>query len=163
MDTDEILTQFAIRTPCPMDWDRMIGNDRVHFCERCRKHVYNLTTMSPDETAALISTIRERNERRCVRLYQRPDGTLTTSGCEPALQDASTPQEPAIRAAASVTPDIIWIRDAATPRQFTIRFLMAIIAGFAALLGLTRWLSEEESQPSLGRPPTNPRRPPVCR
>ena len=88
MDTEEMLTQFAIRTPCPMDWDRMLGNDRVRFCERCQKHVYNLTVMSPAETAALISTIRDRNERRCVRLYQRPDGTLTTSGCEPGRESA---------------------------------------------------------------------------
>jgi hypothetical protein len=129
MDSEEMLSQFAIRTPCPMDWDRMLGNDRVRFCDRCQKHVYNLTTMSPDETAALISTIRDRNERRCVRLYQRPDGTLTTSGCEPARDGAATPWESTSRDSATATPDIVWIPDAATPWQFTIRSLMAVIAG----------------------------------
>ncbi len=85
MDADEILATFKIPTPCPMDWDLMRGDDRVRFCGRCGKDVYNLTTMSLDEVASLLSGVRERGERRCVRLYQRPDGTLTTSACQPAL------------------------------------------------------------------------------
>ncbi len=32
MDFDEPLGRVAIRTPCPMDWDRMIGDDRKRFC-----------------------------------------------------------------------------------------------------------------------------------
>ena len=32
-----ILEQIEIRTPCPMDWDLMDGNDRVRFCDRCKK------------------------------------------------------------------------------------------------------------------------------
>ena len=79
--------------------------------------------MSPDETASLIATVREQGERRCVRLYQRPDGTLTTSGCQ-------------------ASP-----RVAARPWQITIRTIMAVIAGCAALLGLTRWFSSEQQPP----------------
>jgi predicted Fe-S protein YdhL (DUF1289 family) len=123
MDTDQILAPFTIPTPCPMDWDHMRGNDRVRFCERCREHVYNLTVMSPDETASLLSLVRDRNERKCVRLYQRPDGTLTASGCQPGLQAAARP----------------W--------QFTIRAFMAVIAGWAALLGLAKWLTPEQKPP----------------
>jgi hypothetical protein len=120
MDTDEFVTTFKIPTPCPMDWDLMRGDDRVRFCGRCAKDVYNLTAMDPNEVAALLTGIRERGERKCVRLYQRFDGTLTTSPCLPAH------------------------RDGAGPWQFTIRTIMAVIAGCAALLGLSRWVSAEQ-------------------
>jgi hypothetical protein len=123
MDTDEFVATFKIPTPCPMEWDLMRGDDRVRFCRRCSKDVYNLTAMSPDEVASLLSGVRERGERRCVRLYQRPDGTLTASPCSPGLQNAAGP----------------W--------QFTIRAIMAVIAGCATLLGLARWLSPEPQPP----------------
>jgi hypothetical protein len=102
-----------------MDWDRMSGDDRVRYCAGCGKHVYNLTAMSPDETACLISAVHARGEKRCVRLYRRPDGTLFASGHRPVRPGAARP----------------W--------QFTIRFLMAVIAGCAAVLGLTKWISSE--------------------
>ncbi len=122
MDANEFLASFTIPTPCPMDWDHMRGNDRARFCEQCGKNVHNLTIMTPDEAASFLSVVRENGERRCVRLYQRPDGTLTTSACQP-------------------TP-----RAAAGPWQFTIRAIMAVIAGFAALLGLAKWISPEHQQ-----------------
>jgi hypothetical protein len=128
MIADDLLAGCTIRTPCPMDWDRMLGDDRVRFCAACGKHVYNLTVMSPEETASLLFDLRERGERGCVRLYRRPDGTLTTSGCQPA------------------------VRHAARPWQVTIRTIMAVIAGFAAILGLARWLTPVSKAPSP--PPT---------
>jgi hypothetical protein len=123
MDADAILSRITIRNPCPMEWDRMSGDDRVRYCAACGKNVYNLTAMSPDEIASLFSTVPEPGERRCVRLYRRPDGTLSVSGCQPAP------------------------RGAVRPWQFTIRSLMAIIAGCAAMLGITKWLWPEQKQP----------------
>jgi hypothetical protein len=106
----------------------MVGDDRVRHCEECGKHVYNLTAMRPDETTLLLAGIRERGERRCVRIYQRPDGTLTSSACR------AVPPEAPIR----------W--------QFTIRTIMAVIAGWAALLGLARLLKSEH-KPASTPPP----------
>jgi hypothetical protein len=123
MDANEILARCTIPTPCQMDWDKMRGDDCVRFCERCSQHVYDLTAMGPDETARILSLVREQGERRCVRLYQRPDGTLTASACRPSPQGGTGP----------------W--------QFTIRAFMAVIAGWAALLGLVRWLSPEHEPP----------------
>jgi hypothetical protein len=51
MDANEIFSQFTIPTPCPMDWDRMPGDDRKRFCGACGKHVFNVSRMTPDETA----------------------------------------------------------------------------------------------------------------
>ena len=130
MDANEPLSQFTISTPCPMDWDRMPGDDRTRFCAACGRHVYNLTAMSPEATASLASVIREHGERRCVRVYQRPDGTLVASKYQPALHGGAK----------------AW--------QFTIRSLMAVIAGCAALLGLAKWLSPGLTPPKPP-PPAN--------
>lgn len=130
MDSDAILSQCKIQNPCPMDWDRVSGDDRVRYCAGCGKHVYNLAATGPDETASLISTLRERGEKKRVRLYQRRDGTLFTSRCQPAA------------------------RSLARPWQFTIRSLMAVIAACAAVLGLTRWLSPDQKQ-TKPPPPAN--------
>ncbi len=123
MDAEAILSRSTIPNPCPMDWASMSGGDQVRYCSGCGEHVYNLTAMSPDETVSLISAIHERGAKRYVRLYQRPDGTLFASGCRPAPQGAARP----------------W--------QFTIRVLMAIIAGCAAVLGLMKLISPELKQP----------------
>ncbi len=124
MDADDILSQFTVRTPCPMDWDRMPGDERKRFCAKCGKDVFNLTAMKPYETVSLVCAIREPGEQRCVRVYQRPDGTLAATGCPTAPPGAEKP----------------W--------QFTIRSLMAVIAGCAAFLGLAKWLSPELPQPT---------------
>lgn len=127
MDTSELLSTFKIPTPCPMDWDLMRGDDRVRFCQRCKKDVYNLTAMDLDDVTSLLADIRERGQKRCVRVYQRFDGTLTTSACPPTVA-------------------------AVRPWQVTIRAIMVFIAACATLLGLTRWMSAATAH----RPPRTP-------
>jgi hypothetical protein len=133
MAADEMLSQFTIPNPCPEDWDRMSGDERVRYCAGCGKHVHNLAVMSPDETASVLSTVPEQSEATCVRLYLSHDGTLFGSECPPA------PRGEVRR----------W--------QFTIRSLMVIVVGCATVLGLTNWLLPEQEQPpapaALG--PTN--------
>lgn len=125
MDTRAMLSQFRIPNPCPMDWDVMSGDERIRHCAGCGKEVYNLTAMSADETNSLISTVAGGGEKRCVRLYQRDDGTLAATGPLP-------------------TPHV-----RARPLQFTIRFLMMIIAACAALLGLSKWRPLDKKPPKL--------------
>jgi hypothetical protein len=67
-----------VARPCPADWGRMRGDDRVRFCEQCGLNVYNLSAMSAAEAAGLLA----RSEGRlCVRFYRRADGTLLTEDC----------------------------------------------------------------------------------
>jgi hypothetical protein len=63
----------------------MTGDDRVRFCEHCRKNVYNLSSMSHDEAAALV---RQTEGRLCVRFYRRHDGTILTNDCPVGLRAA---------------------------------------------------------------------------
>jgi len=73
-----LLENLRIATPCLADWDQMAGDDRVRFCGRCEKNVYNLSAMSRQEAEALVAA---KEARMCVRLYQRQDGTVITSDC----------------------------------------------------------------------------------
>jgi hypothetical protein len=73
-----LLSRITIASPCSASWDDMVGDDRVRFCGKCEKNVYNLSSMESAEAEALL---REREGNVCVRLYRRQDGTVLTSDC----------------------------------------------------------------------------------
>jgi hypothetical protein len=76
--TRSMLDRIAIASPCKESWDEMVGDERVRFCGRCAKNVYNLSAMTREEAEAVI----DQNERRvCVRLARRSDGTVVTNDC----------------------------------------------------------------------------------
>jgi len=125
VDASQFLSQMAISDPCPMDWNAMAGDDRVRHCSSCRKNVYDLTAMSSGAAASLIQS---GSADLCVRVWKSADGTLSVSGC---------PAPSAIRAPLPLDP---------RPWQFRIRTLMAIVAGAAAGLGLSRLFSSPEEE-----------------
>jgi hypothetical protein len=73
-----LLDDVRVASPCDRSWEDMRGDERVRFCEGCRKDVYNLSAMTRDEAEELIN---EREGRVCVRLYRREDGTVLTADC----------------------------------------------------------------------------------
>jgi hypothetical protein len=74
----DLFGHLRVASPCDASWDEMEGDDKVRFCRRCQKHVYNLSWMSRREAAAFV---RETEDRLCVRFYRRCDGTLLTDNC----------------------------------------------------------------------------------
>lgn len=80
--TSDLLDQINIPTPCDADWDHMIGNERVRFCEHCSKSVTNLSTMTRKQALELVS--RSKGQM-CVRYYKRPDGTVHTETAQGQL------------------------------------------------------------------------------
>jgi hypothetical protein len=72
------LDDVKIATPCHARWEDMIGDDRVRFCGKCQKDVFNLSAMAREEAETLL---RERSGSMCARLYRRPDGTVLTADC----------------------------------------------------------------------------------
>jgi hypothetical protein len=80
-----VLESIRIAQPCSADWDDMSGDDRVRFCGKCEKNVYNLSAMSREEGEALV---RDKEARLCVRLYQRADGTVITNDCPVGVRRA---------------------------------------------------------------------------
>lgn len=74
-----LLERVQVASPCHEDWGSMVGDDRVRFCLKCEKNVYNLSSMTREAAEALLA---ERiGDELCVRFYQRADGTVMTEDC----------------------------------------------------------------------------------
>jgi len=78
MNSESILDQVRIASPCSARWEDMTGDDRSRFCQHCQKHVFNLSAMSRAEAEQLV---REKEGRLCGRFYQRRDGRMLTGNC----------------------------------------------------------------------------------
>lgn len=77
------LDHVRIAAPCKVDWDQMLGNERVRFCSQCSLNVYNLSSMTRADAESLIA----RTEGRlCVRFYRRFDGSIITKDCPVGLR-----------------------------------------------------------------------------
>jgi hypothetical protein len=73
-----LLDAVRIASPCGASWEAMRGDERVRFCDKCHKNVYNLSAMSRDEAEALIVA---KDGDLCARIYQRADGTVMSADC----------------------------------------------------------------------------------
>ena len=69
------LDRIKIESPCEADWDSMIGNDKVRFCEHCNLHVNNLSAMTRSQAQRLVA---RSSGRLCARYVVRPDGGVVT-------------------------------------------------------------------------------------
>src|SRR5688572_21475273 len=82
MSAKDPLQRLAVTSPCTQDWDSMIGNDRVRFCEHCSLHVHNLSEM----TRARALRLAEKSKGRiCVRYHHDPNGLISTRTVSPRL------------------------------------------------------------------------------
>jgi len=77
------LSKVRVASPCPADWDSMIGDERVRFCGQCELNVYNLSAMTKAQAENLI--VRTEG-RLCVRFYRRRDGSILTQDCPVGLR-----------------------------------------------------------------------------
>ena len=73
------LTNIRVASPCPADWEKMIGNERIRHCADCNLNVYNLSAMTERQVQELIED--SRGKRLCTRFYRRADGTVLTKDC----------------------------------------------------------------------------------
>jgi carboxypeptidase family protein len=73
------LSNIRIASPCPADWNKMVGDERVRHCAECNLNVYNLSAMTEREARKLLEG--NRGKRVCLRLYRRGDGTIITQDC----------------------------------------------------------------------------------
>ena len=80
---DNPLDNIRVASPCNMDWEQMIGNDRSRFCGQCNLNVYNLSGMTSAQAEHLISN----NEGNlCIRYFRRADGSVLTQDCPVGLR-----------------------------------------------------------------------------
>src|SRR5689334_17595686 len=69
MSRKELIQQLRIAGPCEVDWDSMIGNDRVRFCEHCRLSVHHVDSLNRKQLRRLIA---RSHGRLCVN-YTQPN------------------------------------------------------------------------------------------
>ena len=72
-----MLDRLQLSFRCPADWEAMEGDEQRRFCSHCQKHVHDLSAMSRDEAAAVVT----KGGEVCVRMTRRADGSLVTKGC----------------------------------------------------------------------------------
>jgi Carboxypeptidase regulatory-like domain len=73
------LSNLRIASPCPADWEKMVGDARVRHCAECNLNVYNLSAMTKRQIQQLIAG--SIGKRLCTRFYRRADGTVLTQDC----------------------------------------------------------------------------------
>jgi hypothetical protein len=123
------LDEVRVAAPCPADWGKMVGDERVRFCGSCERNVYNLSGMTRREAEALVTSTEGR---LCVRFFRRADGTILTRNCPVGL---SAVKRRVARVAGSVLSAVV-----------------AFLAGLGLNFGLDRALSpsimEESAVPA---------------
>ena len=107
-NTNRLLDDVRIASPCTASWDAMAGDDTIRFCGECKLNVYNISNMTAADAAALVS---RAEGRLCVRLYKRADGTMLTRDCPVGLRAAI---RRASRAAGAALTAVLGIFSAAT-------------------------------------------------
>ena len=74
-----ILHDIRVASPCPVKWENMSGDERKRLCSACNIHVFNIEQMTSDEIQTLVGQSTE--QRTCIRLLRRTDGTVVTREC----------------------------------------------------------------------------------
>jgi len=72
MSAKDLSKQLKIENPCSANWDQMIGNDWVRFCDHCQLTVNDLTPLTPKRVHRLIA---DSKGRLCVRYRVTREGT----------------------------------------------------------------------------------------
>jgi ankyrin repeat protein len=75
MPSKNFLNNLTIPSPCSADWNSMVGNDQVRFCEHCSLDVHNLSTMTRNQAQRLVA---RSNGRLCVRYHYDSTGRPLT-------------------------------------------------------------------------------------
>ena len=82
MSAKDPLHRLTVSSPCSQDWNAMIGNDQVRFCEHCSLNVHNISQMTRAKALRLVETSKGRI---CVRYYRDTNGTVATRSVSPRL------------------------------------------------------------------------------
>ena len=75
MAPKNLLNDITISAPCTADWDSMIGNDQVRFCEHCSLDVHNLSLLTRNQAQRLVTRSKGR---LCIRYHHDSTGRPIT-------------------------------------------------------------------------------------
>lgn len=77
------INKLRVASPCSVPWESMTGDNQVRRCNSCELNIYNISEMTEREVKDLVAN---REERLCIRLYKRADGTVITKDCPVGLR-----------------------------------------------------------------------------
>jgi hypothetical protein len=75
MAPKNFLNNLTIPSPCTADWNSMVGNDQVRFCEHCSLDVHNLSAITRSQAERLVSSAKGR---LCVQYHYDSAGRPLT-------------------------------------------------------------------------------------
>ncbi len=79
------LADVLLASPCDVPWEVMVGDNRVRHCLDCKRDVFNLSAMTQAEVESFLEAAAQMGargeEKPCIALYQRTDGTILTTDC----------------------------------------------------------------------------------
>jgi hypothetical protein len=75
MPPKNFLNNVTIPAPCTADWDSMVGNDQVRFCEHCTLDVHNLSLLTRNQAQRLVTRSKGR---LCIRFHHDSTGRPIT-------------------------------------------------------------------------------------
>ncbi len=105
-----VLPNIRVASPCPADWNEMIGDDRVRACAKCNKNVFDLSAMTRADAEALI---RATNGDLCAQYWQRKDGTILLADC--TVQGVRRGKQLTALAAATAVAGTAWLAHVTHP------------------------------------------------
>jgi hypothetical protein len=103
-----------VASPCPADWNKMIGDERARHCGECNLKVYNLSAMTEREVQRLIAN---SNGRICARFYRRADGTILTQDCPRGFRAAAQRVSRVVAAVLSAVMSVSFAFAGTKPQQ----------------------------------------------
>jgi ankyrin repeat protein len=86
MPARDLSEQLEIKKPCTADWNEMVGNSRVRFCEHCQLTVNDLSSLTPKRVRRLIA---KSKGRLCVRYVRDRNGNPLLAQVPGQLQKIS--------------------------------------------------------------------------
>lgn len=78
------LSKVKIASPCKVPLSEMEDQGNCFHCKSCDLNVYQFSKLTNSEIADLLN---ENNEKLCVGIFRREDGTIITKDCPLGLRD----------------------------------------------------------------------------
>ncbi|MGH7283734.1 MAG: hypothetical protein ACRELY_19585 [Polyangiaceae bacterium] len=67
-------SDLPIEAPCSATWSTMTRDGQKRFCDACKKHVHDLSAMTPENARAVLDAPRARD--LCVRYLYDDEGNI---------------------------------------------------------------------------------------
>lgn len=76
--------EIKIASPCHVPIDKMEDRGSCFHCHDCNLNVYHFSNLTNAEIASLLN---QNNEKLCIGMFKREDGTVITKDCPLGLKD----------------------------------------------------------------------------